>query len=459
MPIKSLQQNVTSLREGLNQIGTIRKGAPKEPNQPGADLPYFRIVLNDQYKHLEPIIHDIFDDEEGEPPQFFIGAHVIEDTADKAFSFWLEEWGKGGTLYHRCDGEQQHQHYDGTGYSFAKVACKSGDATKPCGCQRIGRLALWFEQLVAVTGEFGYFTVMTSSKNDIVTVQQQLGVAEYMAARAGLSLMAVPFIFGRYEKAISSPAFKKQKGKWVPTGGRTMVTKSLFSLRTDPTWNVQTLLPAIHEAAFLPPPSDTPVTELRLADAVKHRALLPAVRRLNTGVNDVEGGIGGENGFKALAEKAKTEPDAITPQQTAQEMTPPPEDLAADDDEVIEGVINENEQPPDLEPEPDEVPIIETMEAHKVKYIAYGDNAYLLFDTFHQARCYSRKKFLDMLGNEKAWKLFIDGLQPGPTEQEAVDLPLPLTITAEGKKKKDGTTYWVMTAAEVADPEPEEKAS
>ena len=455
MPIKSLQQNVTSLREGLNQIGTIRKGAPKEPNKPGADLPYFRIVLNDQYQHLQSIVDETFNDEKGNPPEYFIGAHVIEDTADKAFSFWMEEWGKGGTLYHRCDGEQQHQHYSGHGYSFAKVACTAGNEAKPCACQRIGRLALWFEPLVAATGEFGYFTVMTSSKNDIVTVQQQLGVAEYMAARAGLSLMAVPFIFGRYEKAISSPAFKKQKGQWVPTGGRTMVTKSLFSLRPDPSWNIKTLLPAINQAGFLPPPSDTPQSELRLADAVKQRALMPPVRRLNTGVNDVEGAIGGTNGFKELAAKQEQEPE-VTPQQTAQEMIPP-DDVPIEDDEVVEGVINENEQAPDIAQE-DEPAIIETTHAAKVKYIAYGSNAYLLFDGAHQTRCYSRKDFLKMIGGLADWKAFLDELTPGPAEQEAVDLPAPIVITAEGKTKDDGSTYWLVMDATVTAPESEEAA-
>jgi len=453
MPIKSLQQNVTSLREGLNQIGTIRKGAPKEPNKPGADLPYFRIVLNDQYKHLQPIVDEIFRDE----PEYFIGAHVIEDTADKAFSFWMEEWGKGGTLYHRCDGEQQHQHYSGHGYSFAKVACVASNEAKPCACQRIGRLALWFEPLVAATGEFGYFTVMTSSKNDIVTVQQQLGVAEYMAARAGLSLMAVPFIFGRYEKAISSPAFKKAKGGWVPTGGRTMVTKSLFSLRADPSWNIQTLLPAISQAAFLPPPSDTPQNELRLADTVKARLLTPSVRRLNTGVNDVAGAIGGDNGFMALAAKADAEPEAITPQQTAQDMTPPPDDLTPEEDEVIEGVINENDQAPDIEQEEEPV-VVETTHATKVKYIANGNNAYLLFDGEHQTRCYSRNEFLTMIGGLADWKTFINELTPGPAEQEAVELPAQLVITAEGKTKKDGSTYWLVKDATVTAPESEEAA-
>lgn len=455
MPIKSLQQNVTNLREGLNQIGTIRKGAPKEANRPGADLPYFRIVLNEQYQHLEPIVQQVFGDE----PEFFIGAHVIEDTADKAFSFWMEEWGKGGTLYHRCDGEHQHQHYDGSGYSFAKVACKSGDGAKPCSCQRIGRLALWFEGLVAATGEFGYFTVMTSSKNDIVTVQQQLGVAEYMAARAGLSLMAVPFIFGRYEKAISSPAFKKTRNGYEMTDRRTMVTKSLFSLRTDPSWNITTLLPAINQAAFLPPPADTPASELRLADAAKVRLLTPTVRRLNTGVNDVEGGIGGPKGYKAIAEQIDTETGELTPNQTAQDMTPPPDDMPSDDDEIIDGVINEDNQPPDLEPEAEEAAIIETMTASKVKYIAYGENAYLLFNTTNPARCYSCKNFLKMLGNDKNWKTFIDGLQPGPTEQEPVELPAPITIKAEGKTKDDGSTYWVVIDAEVAEAPELEKAS
>src|SRR5690606_16364108 len=159
-----------------------------------------------------------------------------------------------------------------------------------CNCQRIGRLALWFEPLVAVTGEFGYFTVFTSSKNDIVTVQQQLSIAEYMAARAGLSLMAVPFIFGRFERAISSPAFKKQGDGWVQTDKRKIITKSLFSIRTDPRWNIETLLPAVRTAAFLPPPEDKPAGEQRLADTVKARLLLGSgtTRRIDTSEHSPE---------------------------------------------------------------------------------------------------------------------------------------------------------------------------
>lgn len=323
MPIVALQQNITSLREGMVEGGRIRKGAPKKKNAPGEDLPYFRIELNAQFAHLEDTIRKVFagNGQYSEGPEWFLGAHVLEDTADKAFSFWNEQWGKGGTLYHRCDGEKQHQHWDGSGYSFARINCAASHPANPCACQRIGRLNLWFEPIVAATGEFIYFTVFTSSKNDIVNVQKQLQAAEYMAARAGLSLISVPFIFGRWDKAISSPAFKKTAKGWESTGGRTMVTKSLFSLRPDPTWNVSVLLPAIQEAKFLPPPTDKEPGELRLADAVK-------TSRILLGTGGTQRRIGGNGNSHAEVAVAEPEPE---PTPDMQDMTPPPDDLTEDD--------------------------------------------------------------------------------------------------------------------------------
>lgn len=433
MPIISLQQNITSLREGMNQIGTIRKGAPKKPNAPGEDLPHFRIILNEQYKHLQPVIDESF----GEKPEWFAGAHVLEDSAEKAFSFWLEEWGTA-TLYHRCDGEYQHQWYDGKQYQFArtgmpKLACEA----PACNCARVGRLALWFESILIATGEFGYFTVYTSSKNDIAQVQKQLMAAEYLAAMAGKSLASVPFIFGRYDKAISSPAFKKEGGKWVATDKRTLVVKSLFELRIDPRWNQQTLLPAIREAAVLPPPAEEkPATELRIADATRARALLGSggPRRIDTGIG-------------ASPVQTATPATVITPPSPfgEMEMTPP----AMDDDEP--------EMPADTTPAPEAESTVPddtgavTFVSSRIKYIGVKESAYVLFAGADQgdepARLYGRD-MLRNLGPEFA--AFADGLKTGPATQKPIDLPESLTVTATEKVNGE-YSYWLVTKLERAD--------
>lgn len=338
MPIVKLQQNIASLREGMVHLGRIRKGAPKPENskKPGEDLPYWRIEMEPQFESMLPIVHEVFANhgDYAEGPEWFEGAHVLEDTADKAFTYWMEQWGGGGTLYHRCDGEKQHQHYDGTAYSFARINCAIDHTTNPCACQRIGRLALWFDPLVAATGEFGYFTVFTSSINDIVTIQKQLQAAEYMAARAGLSLMAVPFIFGRYDKAISSPAFKQVAGKWERTDKRTIITKSLVSMRPDPRWNIRVLLPAIETAKFLPPPAAVEPKELRLADGVKLLGNGGTSRRIGTLEKNGNGG----SGHAAVLE---AEPEPMSHEVLD---APPPADLF--DEDVEEAVFEETKPEP-----------------------------------------------------------------------------------------------------------------
>lgn len=446
MPILSLTQNITSVREGMNQIGSIRKGAPKKADRPGEDLPYFRIILNPEYQHLQPVINDLF----GDKPEWFEGAHVLEDTADKAFSFWLEEWGGGGTLYHRCDGESQVQWYDGKQYQFGRPGLSKMKCEAPaCNCARVGRLALWFESLLVATGELGYFTVYTSSKNDIVEVQKQLAAAEYLAAMAGKSLISVPMIFGRYFKAISSPAFKKVDGEYVRTDKRKMIDKSLFAIRIDPRWNTNVLLPAMQQAAVLPPPAeDKPVSELRLADATRARARAligpSAPHRLDTGLNRPE----------------PTEPPLTIVTSTASnpvEMTPPPVDDYEDDEpDVIETPTEDNEA------EADEILTTSTFVSHKIKYINAPNSAYVLFAGESQgddpARLYGRDLLRDL---GEPFTTFANNLTPGPATQEPIALPESLSVTAIEKVSEGGVTYYIVTKlarVEAVEDAPEQKA-
>lgn len=453
MPILSLTQNITSVREGMNQLGSIRKGAPKKADRPGEDLPYFRIILNPEYQHLQPVINDLF----GAKPEWFEGAHVLEDTADKAFSFWLEEWGGGGTLYHRCDGEHQVQWYDGKQYQFGRPGLSKMKCEAPaCNCARVGRLALWFESLLVATGELGYFTVYTSSKNDIVEVQKQLAAAEYLAAMAGKSLISVPMIFGRYFKAISSPAFKKVGSEWVQTDKRKMIDKSLFAIRIDPRWNTSVLLPAMQQAAVLPPPAEEkPTTELFLADATRARARAligsSEPRRLDTGLN---------------------RPEAVDPPLTivgtaapvsAIDMEPPPMDEPEDEPEE-HGAENDPAGSHSNPEEEGEILAQSMFVSHKIKYIAAPPTAYVLFagETLGDdpARLYGR----DMLREQgEPFLTFADNLKAGPATQEPVELPDPLKVTAVEKVTEGGVTYYIVTKlerAEVSDTtEPEAKAS
>lgn len=447
MPILSLTQNITSVREGMNQLGSIRKGAPKKADRPGEDLPYFRIILNPEYQHLQPVVNDLF----GAQPEWFEGAHVLEDTADKAFSFWLEEWGGGGTLYHRCDGESQVQWYDGKQYQFGRPGLSKMKCEAPaCNCARVGRLALWFESLLVATGELGYFTVYTSSKNDIVEVQKQLSAAEYLAAMAGKSLISVPMIFGRYFKAISSPAFKKVGSEWVQTDKRKMIDKSLFAIRIDPRWNTNVLLPAMQQAAVLPPPAeDKPVTELVLADATRARARAlvgpSAPRRLDTGLNRPE-----------TAEPPLTIVASVGSNPI--DMTPPPMD-EDDEDEVID-----TPAPDAPEPETDEILAQSVFVSRKIKYIAAPPTAYVLFagETLGDdpARLYGR----DMLRDKgEPFLTFAENLKAGPATQEPIALPEALKVKAVEKVTKGGVSYYIVTQLERIETsdtaEPEAKAS
>src|SRR5512136_301622 len=96
MPIKGL----TDRGVAFPQIGSIRKGAKKEPNKPGADLPYFRLDFDEREVLAIEKFNETYPD--GKPTDIVI--ILPFNDIDRVWHAWREAY-TAGALQHRCDGE------------------------------------------------------------------------------------------------------------------------------------------------------------------------------------------------------------------------------------------------------------------------------------------------------------------------------------------------------------------
>lgn len=282
MPIKGLISDQPTLREGLPLIARLRKGdeKPEKGNRPGKDLDYFRIDFEPQFAEYAELFNELY----GDQPDYFTNVHVVGETVDEAFDYWMEDYNTSGTLLHRCDGEIEYRWYDPTTtfhHNGERQCAKNPENTRPeCSCSKVGRLSVIFKDFTAITGVFGYFLISTGSINDIVMVYNTLRMAERLAAKANHSLSAVPFHFGRVPHEISAPTQEKGKdGQYKRTNKRIKVTKSLFFLHADPEYNKAVLLPALVNAPALPAPQNEAAEQPALPSVTGEQA----IRRLGNG--------------------------------------------------------------------------------------------------------------------------------------------------------------------------------
>ena len=97
MPIKSLQ-NATA--PALPRLGKLRKGGQKPARGLGQDLTYFRFTAEDGNPEVEAAFREIYGDEPAMLRVYLPYADVASN-----FESWMEQWGGGERLLHRCDGE------------------------------------------------------------------------------------------------------------------------------------------------------------------------------------------------------------------------------------------------------------------------------------------------------------------------------------------------------------------
>ena len=91
MPIRGLTDRPASFPE----IGSVRKGAPKEPNRPGADLKYFRVEFDEREQAAAKIFSVSYPDQPTELNIWFPFNDV-----DRNFEAWREAY-VAGALIHR----------------------------------------------------------------------------------------------------------------------------------------------------------------------------------------------------------------------------------------------------------------------------------------------------------------------------------------------------------------------
>lgn len=249
MPIIGLTTQ-TQAGAGLPIVARLYKGSEKQEMQRGGrtvetvgkDLDYFRVEFEPQFAHLAELWNEMY----GPEPREFAPIFLASSTVDEAFSTWKEEWGAAGTLLHRCDGEQQVQHWNAAAgvYSKARIACASpvnpatGAPTNPqCKCKSVGRLSVVLPEFVQESGVLGYVSIVTHSLNDILTVYRYLSDIQRLYGR----LTGVPFVFGRADKEVSAPKQVKRDGGYV-VDGRMKTTKSLFYIHVAPDFARQQML-------------------------------------------------------------------------------------------------------------------------------------------------------------------------------------------------------------------------
>lgn len=214
MPIEGLTQNTqpVTIAAGLPELGRLYKGAPKTGSRPGADLDYFRVRFNDQFKHLQPKWETMY----GAQPYKFEGVYLLGRDADEAFSTWYENWSKTALLS-RCDGKTQVRHFANGRYSDTPRPCQCSAEKRVC--KQIGRLAI----VIRPFDVFGYFMLVTHSVHDIVEIHRTLAGTLELQNR----LIGIPFVLGRHDKPVSMPK---------EDGSRITVEKSLIYLHPDPAY-------------------------------------------------------------------------------------------------------------------------------------------------------------------------------------------------------------------------------
>jgi hypothetical protein len=207
MAIKGL----TDLRNGgvLPTIGTVRKGAAKAGNKPGADLDSFRVTS----KYAEVLKE--FEAEYSKIGGLFpvgIGIILVHDSIEANFPTSMEAWDAKGLL-RRCDGETQFLHLAGNKMSQTRLPCLGCDGGKD-SCKPTGRLRFVVPR---IRSRVGSFELETHSKWDLISISQCLQVMREILG----SLTGVPMVLSREQRDITAPMGENR--------GR--VTKSLINLR------------------------------------------------------------------------------------------------------------------------------------------------------------------------------------------------------------------------------------
>lgn len=225
MPIKSLQN---ASRPALPRLGKLRKGGQKPARGLGQDLTYFRFTAEDGNPEVEAAFREIYG---AEPAMLRVYLPYADVSSN--FESWMEQWGGGERLIHRCDGEYCVKWLGEDGrYVFdpemtLRHPCPfQGNTTDRNRCREVGRLQVVLPELWEA-GYVGLVTLETHSINDIIHIDSVLRQTAERTMNKETGLRGIEFILRRKPVRISRPG---------GANGPAMTTKWLVKIEPTSEW-------------------------------------------------------------------------------------------------------------------------------------------------------------------------------------------------------------------------------
>jgi len=124
MPIEGITDKVDRRNRSM-RIGVLHKGAEKQPNAPGRELPYFRFDAKGNTE-LQAAFTKLYGPEPTEIPCF-----LPDEIPLKNFSQWCEIW-HGPMLVHRCTGKNVVLWQEQVKMPSGKMSAIYRTGSKPC---------------------------------------------------------------------------------------------------------------------------------------------------------------------------------------------------------------------------------------------------------------------------------------------------------------------------------------
>ena len=206
MTIKRFSATARSPR--TQPIGKIFKGDRKTGNKPGANLDYFRFEAGKaSHERLTEIWEQYYGDKPTEINIFFKRNNI-----DKLIDDWFMEFGTGGLLKTRCDGETITEWRDERGkyYLYNPKPCRAPDNPKGCDKCRASALIKFGMPEFRYQGFSGNIELSTTSINDIVYLKAQLEEITTELSMVNTQLAYAPLILSRSPRTITKTTAQKQ---------------------------------------------------------------------------------------------------------------------------------------------------------------------------------------------------------------------------------------------------------
>lgn len=242
MPTKSLEAQLDErgILGNFPRFGKLRKGAPKTDKGAGRDQDFFRLTLEENYEHIRPAFEQLFSTE----PREFHNVLLAADSPDQAFQYWKEDWAHA-RLLKRCDEETISVHWNDNllprpGYDTEPLVCTCNPLDRTC--KDHGRMDIVIPALFELTGEWGKFTVETTSIYDVIALRSYMKMADaFMQKLTGVAFGAIPFTIGRAKRTVPVTI----------NGKRSLKPMSLLYAKIEPNFNQQIFTPMLTRPAQL----------------------------------------------------------------------------------------------------------------------------------------------------------------------------------------------------------------